>query len=108
MSPQALSPTMLREATRGSLPVLVKSAEQHFITVGMDVTAATTKDVKYDLLDATGNTLLSGRAPLPSSGAPLLLLLPADELGQGRYTLIVRNPDPSGATLGEYSFEVAH
>jgi hypothetical protein len=34
------------------------------------------------------------------------LLIPADELGQGRRMLIVRDSDSSGAPLGEYSFDV--
>ena len=80
---------------------------QRFITLGVDVMAAA-QNIRYDLLDAAGNTILSGRTPLPPSGAPLFLLLPADEVGQGRHTLIVRDPDSSGAPLGEYSFDVAN
>jgi hypothetical protein len=76
--------------------------------LGVDVMTRSAQNVRYDLLDAAGNTILSGRTPLPPSGAPLLLLLPADELAQGRHTLIVRDPDSSGAPFGEYSFDVTN
>jgi len=97
---------MLREATRGALPVVTVVPGQRFITLGVDVIAQSARDVRYDLLDAAGNAILSGRTPLPPSDAPLLLLIPADELGQGRRMLIVRDSDSSGAPLGEYSFDV--
>jgi hypothetical protein len=108
ISPQSLSPVMLREATRGSLPVVTVPPGQRFITLGVDVMTRPGQNVRYDLLDAAGNTILSGRTPLPPSDAPLLLLLPADELVQGRHTLIVRDPDSSGAPFGEYSFDVTN
>ncbi len=108
-STQALSPVMLRGATRGAVPVVTVSPGQRFVTLAMDVMTSSSKDLRYDLLDEAGNTLLSGRTPLPLSGAPLYLLISADELGrQGRHTLIVRDPDSSGAVLGEYGFDVAH
>jgi hypothetical protein len=108
-STQALSPVMLRGATRGAVPVVTVSPGQRFVTLAMDVMTSSAKELRYDLLDEAGTTLLSGRTPLPLSGAPLYLLIPADELGrQGRHTLIVRDPDSSGAALGEYGFDVAH
>jgi hypothetical protein len=108
VSPQSLSPVMLREATRGSLPVVTVSSGQRFVTLGVDVMTRSTQDIAYDLRDATGNTILSGRTSPPPSGIPLLLLLPADELGPGRHALIVRDTDSSGAPLGEYSFDVTN
>jgi hypothetical protein len=108
-STQALSPVMLRGATRGAVPVVTVSPGQRFVTLALDVMTSSAKELRYDLLDEAGNTLLSGRTPLPLSGAPLYLLIPADELGrQGRHTLIVRDPDSSGAALGEYTFDVAY
>ena len=107
-APQSLSPVMLREATRGAVPVVKVSPQQPFVTLGVDVMTSAAPEVRYDLLDQAGATILSGLAPLPPSGAPLFLLIPADELGrQGRYTLVVRDPGSSGATLGEYGFDVA-
>ena len=106
---QPLSPVMLREATRGALPTVTISPGQRFVALGVDVNAGSTKDLRYEVLDATGKAILSGRTPLPPSGAPLLLLIPADELGrQGRHTLIVSDPDSSGAPFGEYSFDVTN
>ena len=108
-APQPLSPVMLREATRGAVPVVNVTPAQRFVTLGIDVMAPSAQDVGYDLLDQAGGTILSGRAPLPPLGASLFLLIPADELGrQGRYTLIVRDPGSSGAALGEYGFDVAY
>ena len=109
ISPQSISPVMLRGATRGPAPVVTVAPGQRFVTLGLDVTASSTSDLTYDLLDAAGDTILSGRTPLPPSGAPLYLLIPADELSRpGRYKLIVRDPGTSGAALGEYGFDVAH
>ena len=106
IEPQSLSPVMLREATRGALPVVTVSPGQRFITLGIDVMTASTGDVTYNLLDAAGDTILSGRTPLPPSGAPLFLLIPADELVRpGRHTLVVRDPASAGATVGEYAFD---
>jgi len=106
IAPQPLSPVMLREATRGTLPVVTVAPGQRFVTLGIDVMNASSTNVTYDLLDAAGNTILSGRTPLPPSGAPLYLLLPADELVRpGRHTLIVRDPASPGASLGEYAFD---
>jgi len=108
-SPQSLSPVMLRQATRGAVPVVKVSPEQRFVTLGLDVMSSSAQEVTYDLLDQAGGTILSGRAPLPPSGAPLFLLISADELGgQGRYTLTVRDPGSTGAPLGEYGFDVAY
>jgi hypothetical protein len=106
IAPQPLSPVMLREATRGTLPLVTVSPGQRFIALGVDVMNASAASVTYDLLDAAGNTILSGRTPLPPSGAPLYLLLPADELVRpGRHTLIVRDPATPGTALGEYAFD---
>ena len=106
IEPQSLSPVMLREATRGTVPVVTVSPGQRFITLGIDVMTASTGDVTYDLLDAAGKAILSGRTPLPPAGAPLYLLIPADELVRpGRHTLVVRDPASPGATLSEYSFD---
>lgn len=106
IAPQPLSPVMLREATRGTLPVVTVSPGQRFITLGIDVMTASKGEVTYDLLDAAGATILSGRTPLPPPGAPLFLLIPADELVRpGRHTLIVRDPTSPGAVLGEYAFD---
>jgi hypothetical protein len=106
--PQSFSPLMLREATRGAVPVIQKSPDQRFVALGVDVMTSSIPEVVYTLLDPTGATILSGRTPLPPSGAPLFLLIPVDELGrQGRYMLIVRDPGSTGAGLGEYGFDVA-
>jgi len=106
IAPQPLSPVMLREATRGTLPVVTVSPGQRFVALGIDVMNASSAEVTYDLLDAAGKGILSGRTPLPPSGAPLYLLIPADELVRpGRHTLIVRDSASPGATVNEYAFD---
>ena len=94
ISPQSISPVMLRErdARAGAgRDGRAGSALRHPWSRRDGCVDAS--DVTYDLLDAAGNTILSGRTPLPPSGAPLYLLIPADELVRpGRYTLIVRDP----------------
>jgi len=119
-SSQSLSPVMLRGATRGAVPVVNASPEQRFVALGVNVMTdprfaargvdgiMSAPEVTYDLIDPTGATILSGRTPLPPSGAPLFLLIPVEELGrQGRYMLIVRDPGSAGGVLGEYGFDVA-
>ena len=105
-SPQSLSPVMLREATRGAVPVVNLTPGQRFATLGIDVMTSA-QEVRYDLLDQTEATILSGRTPTPPAGAPLFLLIPTDELRAGPHKLILRDPGNNGI-VGEYGFAVSY
>ena len=47
IEPQSLSPVMLREATRGTLPVVTVAPGQRFVTLGIDVMTASTHEMSH-------------------------------------------------------------
>jgi hypothetical protein len=109
VAPQALDPVMLRGAIRGGTATVVTiNPGQRFVALTADVTAEpAVRALHYELRHAD-RSVLSGEAPVPSSSAPLLLLIPADELRQsGRYVLIIRSADQPAAVIGEYEFDVS-
>jgi hypothetical protein len=108
IAPEPLAPVMLRGATRGTVPVVPIESTQHFVTLAVDVMSATpTGTLRYELVHA-GHAVLSGDAPLPTNGAPLMLVVPAVELEHhSRYSLIVRSADSTNAVIGEYDFDVS-
>lgn len=107
IAPEPLAPVMLRGATRGTVPVVDIGSKQHFVTLAVDVVSPPTRTLRYELVHA-GHTVLSGDAPLPEAGAPLMLIVPAAELEHhARYSLIVRSADAANAVIGEYDFDVS-
>jgi hypothetical protein len=111
MAPQAIAPVMLRGATRGAAATAVAIAPgQRFVTLAADVMPEPqVRTLHYELVDANRAAVLSGQAPVPSSSAPLMLLIPADELQRAvRYTLIVRSAEQGNAIIGEYEFDVSY
>jgi len=106
---EPLAPVMLRGATRGTVPVVTVASGQHYVTLAVDVLSPPqTGALRYELARAGGPPLLSGDAPLPSAGSPLMLLVPAAELERGgRYSLIIRGAGSSNAVIGEYVFDVS-
>lgn len=109
LQPQALSPVVLRGATRGAVPEVALAADQDVVALSFDtIVEPGTADLAFDLLGPSGNALLSGRAPVPPTGVPLLLLVPSDRLASsGRHTLVVRNADRPESVVGEYAFVVS-
>ena len=108
VAPEPLAPVMLRGATRGTVPVVAIGSKQHFVTLAVDVMPTqTTNALHYELVH-DGHAVLSGDAPLPQAGAPLMLIVPAAELEhQARYSLIVRSADSANGVIGEYDFDVS-
>jgi hypothetical protein len=107
IAPEPLAPVMLRGATRGTVPVVDIGSTQHFVTLAVDVVSPLTSTLRYELVHA-GHAVLSGNAPLPTAGAPLMLIVPAAELEHhARYSLIVRSADAANAVIGEYDFDVS-
>jgi hypothetical protein len=105
IGPEPLAPVMLRGATRGTIPVVTIAPNQRFVTLAVDLMPPSEpRALRYEL--RRGQTsVLSGDAPLPAAGMPLMLLLPAAELERGaQYSLIVRSAD---AVIGEYNFDVS-
>lgn len=109
VAPQPITPIMLRGATRGTVPVVTITSGQRFVTVAVDVMAAPdTRVLRYELARSGKPTAISGEAPFPPSGSPLMLLLPAAELERGaRYSLIIGSADSTNAVIGEYQFDVS-
>jgi anti-sigma factor RsiW len=108
LSPQAVTPVVLRGASRGELPS-VTIAGRSVVALAVDVIAnPATKNIAFELLSpASATVVISGRAPLPPSGVPLMVLIPADRLtGFGAYTLVLRDADRADTLLGEYRFDV--
>jgi hypothetical protein len=106
IGPESLAPVMLRGATRGAVPVVTIAPNQRFVTLAVDIMASSqARALRYELLRAGQTRVLSGDAPLPPAGTPLMLLVPAAELERGaQYSLIVRSAD---AVIGEYNFDVS-
>jgi hypothetical protein len=109
VSPQALEPVMLRGATRGAATTITIARGQQFVALSADVMTATPQTtLSYEILDADRKTVASGQAQTPSSGAPLMLIIPVAELQRaGRYSLILRAADQN-IVLGEYDFDVSY
>jgi hypothetical protein len=114
VSPQALEPVMLRGATRGAATTITIARNQQFVALSADLLSTTQSSMLgYEILDANRQTVASGEARTPSSGAPLMLLVPVAELQRaGRYTLILRaseqNASEQNSVLGEYDFDVSY
>jgi hypothetical protein len=105
---ESLAPVVLRGATRGTVPVVTIAPRQRYVTLAIDIVSSQAPALRYELSRAGGAPALSGDAPLPPAGAPLLLLLPAAELDRGaRYSLIIRTADSANAVIGEYDFDVS-
>jgi hypothetical protein len=109
VAPQSIEPVMLRGATRGAATRVTIAQGQRFVALSADLlTPLQSSTLTYEILDANRTAVASGQATVPSSGAPLLLLIPVDELQQdGRYTLTLRGAD-ANAIIGEYEFEVSY
>ena len=98
--PRALAPVTLRPASRGQERRIQLGPDAAAVTLAVDASSAgTSGELAYDLRTAAGSLVLSGKAGAPSSGAPLLLLVPARAVrAPGRYVLTVAGND--------YPFEV--
>jgi hypothetical protein len=106
---QSIEPVMLRGATRGAATTVTVAPGQRFVGLSADLlTTPASSSLSYEVLDANRAAVASGRAAVPSPGAPLMLLVPVDELHQaGRYTLTLRDSDQK-TVIGEYEFEVSY
>jgi hypothetical protein len=106
---QSIEPVMLRGATRGAATSVAIAPGQRFVALSADLlTPPQSSPLAYEILDANRTSVASGQSKAPASGAPLMLLVPVDELqNAGRYTLTLRDSDQK-TVLGEYEFEVSY
>lgn len=105
-SMQVLSPVTLRATARGA-EATVAVPREGMVTFALDVDAREASALAYELHGADGRTVAQGRAPAPTGGAPLLLLVPRETLlPAGAYRIVVRDA-AAGRDLGEYRFTSA-
>jgi hypothetical protein len=109
VGPQSIEPVMLRGATRGAATTVTIVPGQRFVALSADLmTPPQSSSLAYQILDANRRAIASGRSAVPASGAPLMLLVPVDELHRtGRYTLTLRDSSPN-QVIGEYEFDVSY
>ena len=102
---QALTPVLIRPASRGAVPS-VSVAASH-VALALDVDAGRATEVSYELRDAGAAIVASGRTAAPVAGAPLLLVIPTFTLKpEAQYILSVRDVASPDRALGEYRFAV--
>jgi putative zinc finger protein len=103
----ALTPSTLRPASRGQEAV-VSPGPGAIVTLAVDLGGAQfDRDIRYELATADGKTIASGQAPLPSPGAPLLLMVPGSALtGSERFVLTLHNTGAANLTPATYRFRV--
>jgi hypothetical protein len=108
-SPVALAPVTLRPESRGAEPVVTKDASGSPVSLAVEIADPPQGgEITYDLSDANGRRIVSGRAAAPAPGTPLLLLLPSwTVVGPMHYILTVHDAAPAGRSLGEYRFAVS-
>ena len=106
---QSIEPVMLRGATRGAATTITIAPGQRFVALSADLlTPPQSSSLSYEILDANRSAVASGRSSVPASGAPLMLLVPVDELPRaGHYTLALRDSGQN-AVIGEYEFDVSY
>jgi anti-sigma factor RsiW len=103
----ALTPSTLRPASRGQEAV-VSPGPGGIVTLAVDLGGAQfDRDIRYELARADGKTIASGDAPLPSPGAPLLLMLPGSLLtGSESFVLTLHSTGAASLTPATYRFRV--
>lgn len=108
VAPQSIEPVMLRGATRGAATTVSITPGQRFVALSADLlTPPQSSSLSYEILDANRSAVASGRSSVPASGAPLMLLVPVDELQRaGHYTLTLR--DSNQTVIGDYEFDVSY
>jgi hypothetical protein len=108
-SPLVLTPRPLRPQSRGADTVIPVDARGGPTMLAIEVNdAPQAGEVTYDLSSTDGRQIVSGRAPAPAPGSPLLLLMPSWTLvGPMHYILSVHDAAGTGRLLGEYRFTVS-
>jgi hypothetical protein len=108
-SPFALAPVTLRPESRGSEAVVHIPRDGSPVSLAVEINEAPQGgELTYDLSRANGERIVSGRAPSPASGSPLLLLMPAWTVAAPmHYILSVHDAAGDRRLLGEYRFAAA-
>jgi hypothetical protein len=104
-SAQALTPVTLRGQSRGAEPVVSLPANGSVVTFAVEVNSA--DELAYDLRTSQGQSVASGRAPAPPSGAPLFLMIPVWTLSPNEHYILSVRGGTNGPLVDEYRFAVA-
>jgi hypothetical protein len=106
--PLALTPLTLRPQSRGAEAVIPVDVHGGPITLAIEINEPPQAgEVTYELNSTDGRHIVSGRAPAPTPGSPLLLLMPSWTLvGPMHYILSVHDAAGTGRLLGEYRLTV--
>jgi anti-sigma factor RsiW len=105
---RALAPVALRPATRGAVPTVTLPDKGGVLALALDVNTGVPGDnVTYRLQREDGTGMASGSTTVPASGTPLLLLVPADRLGDGGSFVLTLTAAASTSPPSEYRFNAA-
>jgi hypothetical protein len=102
ISTQALATITLRPDSRGADPVVTLPADGSVVTFALDVDS--TDPLTYDLRTTQGQSVASGHADAPPSGAPLLLLVPVWTLSPNEHYILSVRRGTDGPLANEYRF----
>jgi hypothetical protein len=106
-APQALAPIAVPPISRGEGVVVPLDRTGGSVALSLDINAgALSSQLVYDLRTDGGDVVLSGLAPVPPQGTPLLLLLPGKSLTSGQYAIVVRDSASPARDVGTYRFIV--
>lgn len=104
-APRALAPVALAPTSRGDGPVIAVPDRDASIALALDINVDPgDTQLVYDLRSDAGVVLLTGQAPVPLPGTPLLLLLPGSSLTDGQFVIIVRSGASPAREVGTYRF----
>jgi len=105
-SPRIVSPTYLKDQTRGEPPTLklVSGAPAVFI---FDLPESSPTNLEFVVKSTDGHTVLQIIGKAPGGSDPATLSIPKLDLPEGSYALVVEAAGASGQPpLGSYPFEV--
>jgi hypothetical protein len=106
-APRALAPVALAPASRGEGAIVTPDPAGGPVVFALDVNATVASpQLVYDLRTDSDDVLLTGQAPVPPQGTPLLLLIPGTSLTSGQYAIVVREVDSPAREVGTYRFTV--
>jgi hypothetical protein len=105
--PQFLASTVLRPSARGGVPVVVHPGDK-FVHLMLDVnTAEPYETYRAEVRDSAGNQVMTLENPGEIRAGLLSLLLPAERLHRGDYSLIMQGVRSGSTTeIDKYEFTI--
>jgi hypothetical protein len=104
-SGQAVTPVMLRAATRGELPVVTLPEGDALVALSVDIDAGAPGDpVSYAIAGEDGSQILKNASVVPPTGTSFLIVFSADRLRNGRQFVLTLT---TASATREYRFTTA-